>query len=147
MEKKTAMTNTLASHTWVLPRPIVNRMLTHAMRLAPQECVGILSGKGREVKEWHPLPNALHQERQFLADPAHHIQLMKELRDRGLEMVAIYHSHPNDRAEPSPKDLQESYYPEALYLIISLNTQGRLDMNGFLLQAGEARLQELVICD
>ncbi|MBF0140647.1 MAG: M67 family metallopeptidase [Magnetococcales bacterium] len=141
------MADTVASHTWVLPRPIVNRMLTHAMQSAPEECVGILAGKGRTIQEWHPLPNALHHERQFLADPARHIQIMKELRERGLEMIAIYHSHPGAPAEPSAKDFNESFYPEALYLIISLNTQGRLDMNGFLLQGGQARSQELIICD
>ncbi|HIJ85140.1 MAG TPA: M67 family metallopeptidase, partial [Magnetococcales bacterium] len=132
---------------WVIPRPIVNRILTHAMKTAPQECVGLLSGNGRQVKNWHPLTNSLRHERRFLADPSQQIQIMKQLRDCGEEIVAIYHSHPGTCAQPSKVDLQEHHYPEALCLIISLDTLGRLDMNGFLFRDGEVFVQELTICD
>ncbi|MBF0349185.1 MAG: M67 family metallopeptidase [Magnetococcales bacterium] len=135
------------SSAWIIPRPIVNRILTHAINTAPEECVGILSGTARQIKGWHPLPNTLRHERRFLADPSHQIQLMKDLRTRGEEIVAIYHSHPSAPAMPSPRDLAEFHYPDALYLIVSLDTLGRLDMNGFLLRNGEMQLQELTICD
>ncbi|MEO5328448.1 MAG: M67 family metallopeptidase [Magnetococcus sp. THC-1_WYH] len=133
--------------SWIIPRPIVNRILTHAMQTAPQECVGLLSGNQRQIKGWHPMTNHWHHERRFLADPSQQIQIMKELRSRGEEIVAIYHSHPQAAAQPSYRDLQESHYPDALYLIVSLDTLGRLDMNGFLLRDGAAEPQELTLCD
>ncbi|MBF0422394.1 MAG: M67 family metallopeptidase [Magnetococcales bacterium] len=141
------MTDPIPTYTWIIPRPVVNRILTHAMRSAPEECVGILSGVGHEVRGWHPLVNTLRHERRFLADSSQHIQIMKKLRDRGEEMVAIYHSHPEAAAEPSPSDLQEASYLDSLYLIVSLGTSGRLDMNGFLLRDGKVQVQELVIRD
>ncbi|MBF0605807.1 MAG: M67 family metallopeptidase [Nitrospirae bacterium] len=140
------MAETIPSQSWVIPRPIVNRILTHAMQTAPQECVGLLSGSQRQIKGWHPMTNDLHHERRFLADPSQQIQIMKDLRHRGEEIVAIYHSHPGSAAQPSSRDLQESHYPDALYLIVSLDTLGRLDMNGFLLRDGNAEPQELTIC-
>ena len=53
------------------------------------------------------------------------------MRDQGEELFAIYHSHPTSPAIPSAVDLEQAVYPAALYLIISLNTKGLLEMRGF----------------
>ncbi|MEG3638294.1 M67 family metallopeptidase [Magnetococcus sp. PR-3] len=132
---------------WDIPRPIVNQILSHAMRCQPEECVGILSGQGKEIRHWHPMTNALADSRRFLADPSEQIQLFKNLREKGEEVVAIYHSHPTEPAEPSAVDLDQSHYPDALYLIVSLATDGRLDMNGYTIKDGTATPQELTIHD
>ncbi|MBF0367920.1 MAG: M67 family metallopeptidase [Magnetococcales bacterium] len=132
---------------WVIPRIIVNKILGHAQRTAPQECVGLLSGQGDRITGWHPLTNALQETRRFLADPTEQIRLFKELRENGQEVRAIYHSHPTGSAAPSTADLEQAHYGEALYLIVALGVDGRLDMNGYLLQDGKAQLQELTISD
>ncbi|MBT6079431.1 MAG: hypothetical protein HOG56_03745, partial [Gammaproteobacteria bacterium] len=48
---------------------------------------------------------------------------------------AIYHSHPDAPAAPSAKDLADASYADALYLVISMNTEGVLEMRGFRLQS------------
>ncbi|MBF0110330.1 MAG: M67 family metallopeptidase [Magnetococcales bacterium] len=142
------MAEPIPQTAWVIPRPIVNRILAHALKTAPEECVGILSGQTpRTITAWHPLANSLRHERRFLADPAQQIQLMKDLRERGEQVIAIYHSHPAAPAMPSPQDLREAYDPEVLHLIVSLDTLGRLDLNGFLVRDGAAHPQELTIDD
>lgn len=130
---------------WVLPRRIVNRILGHAQRSAPQECVGVLSGRGRQVSGWHPLTNTRQDTHSFLADPREQLRLFKELREQGHEVVAIYHSHPDAPPVPSPRDREEAYYPEALYLIVSLATEGALEMRGYLWQEGQFVLQDLSV--
>jgi proteasome lid subunit RPN8/RPN11 len=45
---------------------------------------------------------------------------MKEIRQQGLEMSAIYHSHPYSNAHPSPKDMSLAFYPDSVYVIVSL---------------------------
>ncbi|MCK4585716.1 MAG: Mov34/MPN/PAD-1 family protein, partial [Gammaproteobacteria bacterium] len=45
------------------------------------------------------------------------------------------HSHPESSASPSAEDLQQASYPEALHIIISLNTTGTLQIKGFRLKA------------
>ncbi len=132
---------------WVIPRVIVNKILGHAQRTAPEECVGILSGTGREVRGWHPLTNQLRETRRFLADPGEQIRVFKQLREQGLEVTAIYHSHPTSPAEPSTEDLKQSHYADALYLIVSLSTDGCLEMNGFLINDGQITSQEVTIRD
>jgi len=44
---------------------------------------------------------------------------------------AIYHSHPHAPATPSTTDIELANYPDALHLIISLNTKGVLEIRGF----------------
>ena len=132
---------------WVIPRVIVNKILGHAQRTAPEECVGLLSGTGRDIRGWHPLTNRLHETRRFLADPAEQLRLFRELREQGSQVVAIYHSHPSGPPEPSPADLEQSNHPDALYLIVSLDTDGCLEMNGYFIRDGVATPVPLTIRD
>ncbi|MBF0428851.1 MAG: M67 family metallopeptidase [Magnetococcales bacterium] len=132
---------------WVIPRIFVNKMLAHAQRTHPRECVGVLTGVGEEVRGWHSLTNVEGDSHRFLADPAEQIELFRKMRMQGQEVVAIYHSHPNGPATPSAYDLEQTNYPEALTLIVAMDTEGRLEINGFLLREGRFEVQELVICD
>ncbi|WP_193771044.1 Mov34/MPN/PAD-1 family protein [Candidatus Magnetaquicoccus inordinatus] len=132
---------------WTIPRPLLNRILDHARRSLPAECVGLLSGQGKTASAWHPLPNQSQDGRRFYADESALIQVLRQLRETGEDLVAIYHSHPDSEAVPSLTDRQQAHYPNTLYLIVSLLTSGRLEMNGYLIQDGEAILQELLISD
>ncbi|MBF0154455.1 MAG: M67 family metallopeptidase [Magnetococcales bacterium] len=132
---------------WTIPRSVVNHILGHAQRTAPLECVGILSGNGRLVTGWHPLPNLHKDPRRFLADPEAQITLFRELRTADREVVAIYHSHPTGPLAPSHDDLAQTAYPDALYLIVSLETRGCLELGGFLLRDGHAEPQEIGIVE
>ena len=78
-------------------------------------------------------------------EPGSQIKALRDMRTHNEELFAIYHSHPSSAAEPSATDLAEAAYPEALYLIISLNTRGVLELRGFHLQDGQSREVELVI--
>ncbi|MBF0448156.1 MAG: M67 family metallopeptidase [Magnetococcales bacterium] len=132
---------------WVIPRVIINKILGHAQRTAPQECVGILSGQGREITGWHPLTNSLEQTTRFLADPNQQLQLFKQLRETDRSVLAIYHSHPTTPPIPSALDLSQSQYPDALYLIVSMSIQGCLEIEGYRIQNGQATKESLTIRD
>ena len=132
---------------WVLPRVIINKILGHAQRSAPNECVGILSGQGKDITGWYPLKNSLAETTRFLADPSQQIQLFKKLRQEEKEVVAIYHSHPTTPPTPSKLDISQSEYPNALYLIVSLSTEGCLEVNGYRIKNGEATEEMLSIKD
>ena len=132
---------------WIIPHFILKRVLGHAQRSLPAECVGVLSGQGQTILGWHPLTNQWQDGRRFLADSTELIALLRQLREEERELVAIYHSHPQADTTPSLTDLQQAYYPNALYLIISLQTSGRLEMNGYLIRDGQPSLQSLMIAD
>ncbi|MGH8497879.1 MAG: M67 family metallopeptidase, partial [Methylococcales bacterium] len=80
----------------------------------------------------------------FLMDPAQQIDAMRNIRENHEDLFAIYHSHPTAPAEPSATDLEQASYPDALQIIISLNTQGVLEMRGFRYRP-RGHIEEIVV--
>jgi proteasome lid subunit RPN8/RPN11 len=103
-----------------LPRQAVATMVAHAQRTAPAECCGVLVGADDRVIEAVPAKNLSPDPNRFLLDPKTHIAAERDARGRGLAVVGFYHSHPHSAAQPSPTDIAESSYAEALHVIVSL---------------------------
>ncbi len=59
-----------------------------------------------------------------------------EFAEAGLELVAIYHSHPRGPETPSPADVERAFYPDAVYLICSLAERARPVLRGFRIRGG-----------
>ena len=70
---------------------------------------------------------------------------MKTLKTKQQELFAVYHSHPNTPALPTVTDEDVADFPDALYLLISLNTKGVLEMRGFDRHAGTLEEVDLII--
>jgi [CysO sulfur-carrier protein]-S-L-cysteine hydrolase len=115
-----------------IPRKLTNQLL-HLAQLSPElEICGLVGGKNAIPHTCYPIENTAEQPQQrFLLDAKQQIAAMADMRNQGEELFAIYHSHPKTPAEPSVYDLEAAAYPDALYLIISLNTKGVLEMRGF----------------
>jgi proteasome lid subunit RPN8/RPN11 len=108
-----------------LPAAIRDAVVEHARRELPNEACGIVvgdrsAGDGGVATRWVPLRNALASPYRYSIDPADLLQLTIETDDADEVFWAIVHSHVDSPARPSPTDLRESHYPEALYLLISL---------------------------
>lgn len=131
--------------TLELPRPLVNTILSQAQQSPNNEICGLIGGRDGHAEHCYPVDNAaLDQARRFQMDPREQIEAMRQMRDNDEALIAIYHSHPRAPALPSETDLAEASYPEAVYLIISLNTVGVLEMAAFRIkdnQANEITLQ------
>lgn len=127
-----------------IPRKITNQLL-HLAQISPDfEVCGLIGSKNGLPSSCYPIKNtAEHPQQRFQLDPAQQISAMAKMRDQGEELFAIYHSHPAAPATPSLTDLEQTSYPEALYLIISLNTKGVLEMRGFKIDHKSA--QELTL--
>ena len=131
-----------------LPRAIVNQLLHHAQQSSDSEVCGLIGGKGGVPSRCYPIANiASAPRRLFAMDPAQQIAAMRSMREHGEELFAIYHSHPFSPPIPSAADLAQANYPETLYLIISLQTQGVLEMQGFLLRNGSITVVPLNIVE
>lgn len=66
-----------------------------------------------------PAANALASSTAYEIAPSELFRLMREIRAAGTELLGIYHSHPNGRNEPSPRDIERAYYPDAVHFILS----------------------------
>jgi [CysO sulfur-carrier protein]-S-L-cysteine hydrolase len=107
-------------------------MLTHAYADAPNECCGVLLGRGevvdvviscRNVHETPRIRYTMHAEDLFRVD-----RLQNE---RGWDLVGIYHSHPVTEPEPSATDRALAAYPDARYVIISLRDPARAEVRAW----------------
>lgn len=115
-----------------LSRKLTNQLL-HFAQLSPDaEICGLISSKNGVPNRCYSIDNvAEHPAQRFLLNASQQIAALADMREHGEELFAIYHSHPTSPAIPSSTDLKLSAYPDALYLIISLNTKGILEMRGF----------------
>jgi len=120
-----------------IPRTVVNPILRHAQGAPESEVCGLIA-RGEDGMRVYPVANVAEEpERLFAMDPQAQIEAMRRMREAGEALFGIYHSHPHGPAAPSPTDLRQAAYPEALYLVVSLDTEGVLQMRGFRL-GGEA---------
>ncbi len=78
-------------------------------------------------------------------DAEEQFRVMKDIRNAGLEMIGMFHSHPTGQAYPSSVDVEKAYwpgtqlpnYPDAVYVIISLMDRTRPVARGFSIEEGK----------
>ncbi|MFA9459371.1 M67 family metallopeptidase [Thiohalorhabdus sp. Cl-TMA] len=83
-----------------------------------EEVCGLLSGHGNVADTLLPVENALHSPHAFDMEPAGLLDAMRNIRESGGELVAIYHSHPFGPAYPSRTDVASNQYPEVAHVLI-----------------------------
>jgi proteasome lid subunit RPN8/RPN11 len=115
----------------VIPRAFVDQMIEHARREFPNEGCGLLAGSDGQVVKFYPIENADASPVHYKMDPKQQLHAMMEIEDNEWDLAAIYHSHTHTRAYPSPEDRRLAFYPETLYLIISLADPEQPDMHAF----------------
>lgn len=119
-----------------LPRKLTNRLL-HLAQISPEEEIcGLIGadGDGQPISCYPVENSADNRQNRFLLDANQQIAAMKQMRERGESLFAIYHSHPHAPALPSATDVEQAAYPQALHLIISLDTKGVLELRCFQIQ-------------
>jgi proteasome lid subunit RPN8/RPN11 len=107
-----------------IPRRIVQEMLAQAVAELPNECCGLLAGcvadgLGRVVQRY-PLVNAAASPKEYLSQPESMFAAHRDMLGRGLDIMAIYHSHPTSDPIPSRSDHERNYSPNVVNIIISL---------------------------
>jgi proteasome lid subunit RPN8/RPN11 len=111
---------------------VLDDIVAHARRDAPNECCGLLVGAGDLV----PTRNAAASPTRYLVDPSEHFALIRELRGTAHDIVGAYHSHPASAAVPSPTDIAGAWSADFLYVIVSLEHEARPDVRAFLIGNG-----------
>ena len=101
----------------------IDEIVGHARKAAPHECCGLIGGTTDDVAQ------TIYPTRNIAADPLTSYEAAPEdlfaaqraMRERGEELLAIYHSHPRSSdPQPSATDVRLAYYPSAVYLIVGL---------------------------
>ncbi len=95
-------------------------MIAYCREGCPNEVCGILGGRGNSVSGIWRIRNVEASPVSFLMDPEQQFQTMKSLRNEGLSMVALFHSHPDSSAYPSARDVALAFYDDTAYIIVGL---------------------------
>jgi len=130
-----------------LPAEIAAQIVEHALRGYPAEVCGLVAGRDG-------VATAAYSGRNISPTPAVTYELdhdtlarVFDFEDAGLELVAIYHSHPRGPETPSPTDIAHAYYPNSVHLIVSLATFGRPVIRGFRITDRRTREAAIMIGD
>ncbi|MFY9732496.1 MAG: M67 family metallopeptidase [Candidatus Acidiferrales bacterium] len=103
-----------------LARGVAVEIVNHARRNPEEECCGLLAGRRGAIAQAYPAQNvAEHPAGAYEIAPKELFRIMREIRAAGLELLGIYHSHPKGDNQPSPRDVERAYYPDAAYFILS----------------------------
>jgi len=128
----------------ILRRALVEGMFAHARESSPAECCGLLGGRGGRAECVYPLRNVARDASvTYEAAPEDLFAAQRRMRERGEELLGIYHSHPRS-ADPVPSstDVKLAFYPSAVYFIIGFD-RGEPVLRAFRISEREGRWERV----
>ncbi len=122
----------------------LKQIYRHAKETYPHECCGFLLGQFDDdlVRQVRAATNQ-NQDRtdRFIIAPEEFAQAQQEADDAGLDIMGVYHSHPDWPPIPSQTDM-ESAWEDVFYLITSVHEGMPLNSNVWrLVDEGMRRFQ------
>jgi proteasome lid subunit RPN8/RPN11 len=108
-----------------------DEIIEHARFEAPRECFGIIGGLDGDLTELHRMTNVYPGVDFYEPEGKELYERYRDLDDRGLEIAAIYHSHPVSPAYPSARDVEYAGWPESVYIICSLEQPDEPELRAF----------------
>jgi proteasome lid subunit RPN8/RPN11 len=99
---------------------VIDAVIAHARRDAPNECCGLLLGAHDRIDESYAARNVRASTTRFLIDPEDHFQAIRRARTSGRIVRGAYHSHPRGPSQPSDTDAANLNDPSLLHMIVSL---------------------------
>ena len=133
-------------------RDHLEQIVAQARAEAPNECCGMLAGRGGTVEEVFPGRNNDRSPKTYVMDPEDQLRAFRAMDERGWDLVAIYHSHPQTEAVPSRTDRERAIdrdgnplFPDTQYVIVSLRDATRPQVRAFRILEGQFTEEEVVI--
>jgi proteasome lid subunit RPN8/RPN11 len=130
-----------------LARGVAAEILNHARNNPNEECCGLLAGRENAVRHAFSARNVADRPAvAYEISPKELFRLMREIRAAGLELLGIYHSHPNSDNLPSLRDIERAYHPDAAYFIISPHADAPQPIRAYSIRDGrwsELKIQPL----
>lgn len=129
----------------ILKKEFCKKMIAQSKKEFPNEACGILAGKDGRVERVFETNNTEKSPSSYFMEPREQFKVMKEMRTLGLDMIGIYHSHPETEAYPSGHDVELALYPDASYVIISIREKENPEIRSFKIVDGNIAEEEVVI--
>lgn len=132
----------------VLPTGLRDAIAQQAQAEYPEECCGLMLGRlddeRKVVEELLPISNARESEarrNRYLIGPTEMLRGERQARLRGLDIVGIYHSHPDVPSVPSQFDLDHAW-PTYSYVIVTSTSSATGLMRSWVLRDDRTAFDE-----
>jgi len=107
------------------PADMIQAMIDHARAEYPNEMCGLIVGDGLAADgglplRWEPTRNRAASPMRYDIHPDDLLRLTIATEEADEEFLAIVHSHTHSPARPSSTDIGLAFYPDAIYLLVSL---------------------------
>ena len=126
-----------------LPQEIVDEMIAHAKEDAPNECCGIIAGDNGSAVKLFRATNAEASPYRYSVDSNDLFRIHRECEANEWDFLAIYHSHTASEAYPSPTDVRLAFWPEAYYILVSLENAANPVVRVFRILDGEVTEEKI----
>jgi len=112
-------------------------IINHARSTYPEECCGFLVGVDSDVRRIHRAlaaqnVNQSSRRSRYNIDPMELVRADEEARRSNLNLIGIYHSHPDAPVQPSQFDLEHAW-PWYTYLVLSVQNGEPKDVGAWFL--------------
>lgn len=109
----------------VIAEESYREMIDHLRDQYPLEGCGFLSGRNEVAAVVHPVPNELKSSSAFRMDPEQQLAALLDIESRGLEIHAIFHSHPGSGPHFSTADVAGARFWPVVHLVVGLEIDSR----------------------
>ena len=110
-------------------------MVTYCKGKLPLEACGRLAGRindgNSEIEKIYCLSNADESRNHFSMIPKEQFHAIKDMREKGYELLGNFHSHPSTGAVPSREDLRLACDRHLIYLLLSLKKEEETDLRAY----------------
>jgi proteasome lid subunit RPN8/RPN11 len=122
---------------------LVDEIVAHALSGFPYEVCGLVATERGEAIRVYPIDSLDPSPVQYHMDPKQQLLAITEIDDNDWDMGAIYHSHTRTRAYPSATDVKLAFYPDSLYMIVSLADESSPELRAFRIE--KAGVEEVAL--
>ena len=136
----------MSDEVFELDQATWDAIVEHARADFPYEVCGLLGVRPDGSLVRYPVDNAERSMTYYVMEPKQLLRAMREIEDEGFGL-AIYHSHTHTQAYPSATDVRLAAYPEATYLIVTLQDRDRPEIRAFSIVDGEVTEKRVVVRD
>ncbi len=127
---------------------LTKQIEAHGEKTYPNECGGMLIGRfengEKTVVELLPMENAAaesEQHNRVVITPKDVLKAERFARDKKLDVVGYYHSHPDHPAIPSQFDLDHAL-PVWTYIIVSVEKGTAVDLRSWQMENDRSKFNE-----
>lgn len=107
------------TEVFALPESIAQAMVKHCLEDRPNEACGLLASAEAQIVHCYKMTNEAASPVRYRLVPEEYLAVDREMRGKGWDLAAVYHSHTRTEAYPSPTDLRAAS-EDVPYVIVSL---------------------------